>query len=251
MRKNKIGLICIMLLIGFRSYGQNVSNKVKTKALEALKTINLNDYQNGSTELFANYEKMEKKNDSLEKVLEAQADKMLGIKMQLKYMQLREQLETGKLSDEIKNDISETRISDSSANQINIHFFINGPCPECESIFAIDSPRFKQIYPVTYNLIKNGTVKLNYAQYPVNVMAGIVPVSYPPFFDIPKNTNEQKRLANFYLQSIKDISKSRTFNFDVMALYTELENENVPNKELKKLITFRKEYIVYLKNYKP
>ncbi len=251
MRKNNIGLMCLILLVGLCSFGQNVSTKMKTKALEALKNTNLKDYQNGSTELFANYEEMEKKNDSLEKVLEAKANKLLGIEMQLKYMQLREQLETGKLSDEIKNDISETRISDSSANQINIHFFVNGPCPECETIFAIDSPKFKQIYPLTYNLIKNGTIKLNYAQYPVNVMSGIVPVPYPPFFDTPKNTDEQKRLANFYLQSIKDISRSRTFNFDVMALYTELENENVPNKEVKKLITFRKEYIVYLKNYKP
>lgn len=251
MRKNKLGLMCVMLLTGFCSFGQNGSNKMKTKALEALKTINLKEYQNGSTELFANFEKLEKKNDSLEKLLEAKDDKMLGVEMQLKYIQLREQLETGKLSNELKNDISEKRISDSSENQINIHLFVNGPCPECETIFAVDSPKFKQIYPLTYKSIKNGIIKLNYLQYPVDVKSEIVPVTYPPFFDTPKNTDEQKRLANFYLQSIKDISKSRSFNFDVMAVYYELENENVPNKEVKKLITFRQKYIVHLKNYKP
>lgn len=242
-------MLCMLLLIGFCSFGQNGNSKMK--ALEALKKINLKEYQNGSTELFADFEKLEKKKDSLEKVLEAKEDKMLGVEMQLKYLQLREQLEIGKLSYELKNDISGKRISDSSENKINIHLFVNGPCPECETIFAVDSPKFKQIYPLTYKSIKNGIIKLNYAQYPINVMSGIVPVSYPPLFAIPNNTDEQKRLANYYLQSIKDISNSRTFDFDVMAVYYELENENVPNKEVKKLITFRQKYILHLKNSKP
>jgi hypothetical protein len=248
MRKNKLGLMCMLLLMAYSSFGQDANNE-KAKALEALKTIKLQEYyQNGLSELYADYEKLKKENESLEKKLETKNDEIIGLETKLKYLLLREQIETGKLSNQGVKDIAEVRYIDSIGKQIIVHFFNNGSCYECKTFFSIDSPYFKQLFPLTYNGIKKGTIILNDTLYTPLDHIQIKRVSFPHIIVTPKTTNEQKVMADLYLQFIKEINSTRKYKFDVYALYLELEKEKVPNKELVKLITLRGQYIVYLKS---
>ena len=213
-----------------------------------MNSMKLQDYYKDATsELYNDYATLKNENAELKKDIKSLKYQNNIIDCNLKYLQLREQIELDNIEQNNSNQLINIYYINSSHKQIVINFYQNGPCPECKNLFNIDSISFRKLYPKTYTSILNRSIILRDTFYEELNQMQVKRVSFPHLIIPPKSIVEQKSMAELYLKFIKDISSDRAFDFDVFALYTQIEKEKVPNKELEKLITIREQFIIYLK----
>jgi hypothetical protein len=227
----------------------NAQNEVmKKKALSFMNSLKVQDYYKDATsELYNDYANLKIENAELEKKVKTLEFQNRRIDCELEYLKLREQIELDHIEQNNLNPLINIYSINSSYKQMVINFYQNGPCPECKNLFNIESTSFKKLYPKIYGLVLNGSIILRDTFYEEVVQMQVKRVSFPHLIVPPKSSSEQKSMAELYLKFIKDISSDRAFDFDVYTLYTQIEKEKVPNKELEKLITIREQFIIYLK----
>ena len=237
---------CLVILICNSSFAQN--EVMKKKALSAMNSIKLQDYYKDATsELYNDYATLKNENADLKEEINSLEFQNSKTDSRLKYLNLREQIELDNIEQNNSNPLVNIYHINSTHKQIVINFYQNGPCPECKNLFNIDSISFRKLYPKIYGSVLNGSIILRDTFYEEVVQMQVKRVSFPHLIVPPKSTIEQKSMAELYLKFIKDISSDRAFDFDVYALYTQIEKEKVPSKELEKLITIREQFIIYLK----
>lgn len=221
---------------------------MKKRALLAMSSLKLQDYYKDATsELYNDYAKLKDENVELKKNIKSLDFQNIRLDSKLKYLKLREQIELDNIEQNNSNPLLNIYYINSTHKQIVINFYQNGPCPECKNLFNIDSISFSKLYPKTYESILNRSIILRDTFYEELNQLQVKRVAFPHLISPPKSSSEQKSMAELYLKFIKDISYDRAFDFDVYALYTQIEKEKVPNKELEKLITIREQFIIYLK----
>jgi hypothetical protein len=244
--KKILFLSCLVILICNTSFSQN--EMMKKRALSAMSSLKLQDYYKDATsELYNDYAKLKNENAELEKEINLLEFQKSRTDSRLKYLYIRDQIELDNIEQNNSNPLLNIYYINSTHKQIVINFYQNGPCPDCKNLFNIHSISFRKLYPKTYESIINGGIILRDTFYEELNQLQVKRVAFPHLISPPKSSSEQKSMAELYLKFIKDISSDRAFDFDVYTLYTQIEKEKVPNKELEKLITIREQFIIFLK----